>query len=126
MASKSDQSHTHASDYIEGDWRRSVFLGNPHVDNLMTALLGLGGEYWAMRRRLMVVEKLLASRCGINANDIDRYVPDAEEQAAWDRGRDDFIERVFAVLIRETTVQSGPIDMANPVRRPPRGAGEPR
>jgi len=126
MAPKSDQRQTHASDYIEGDWRRSVFLGNAHVDNLMTALLGLGGEYWAMRRRLMVVEKLLASRCGIDADDIERYMPDAEEQAAWDHRRDDFIERVFAVLVRETGGQSESIDTTNPVRRPPRSAGEPR
>ncbi len=125
MASKPDQHHTHTTDFIEGDWRKSVFLGNPHVDNLMTALLGLGGEYWAMRRRLMVVEKLLASRCGIDAAEIDGYAPDAEEQASWNRRRDDFIERVFAVLIRETADVSGPIDTANPVRRPPRPAGEP-
>jgi hypothetical protein len=125
MAPKPDQRPTHASDYIEGDWRKSVFLGNTHIDNLMSALLGLGGEYWAMRRRLMVVEKLLASRCGIVAEEIERYMPGVEEQASWDRQRDDFIERVFAVLIRDTADVSGAIDTANPARRPPREPGHP-
>lgn len=123
MSSNHDQRPTHASDYIAGDWDKSVFLGNAHVDNLMTALLGLGGEYWAMRRRLMVVEKLLETRCGIAAADIEAYAPDAEETAEWNRRRDEFIERVFAVLIRSTADVSGPIDTQNLERRAPRAPG---
>jgi hypothetical protein len=125
MASTDDQRPTYTSDYIEGDWNKSVFLGNAHVDNLMTALLGLGGECWAMRRRLMVVEKLLESRCGIAVAEIEAYAPDEKETASWNRRRDEFIERVFAVLIRETADVSGPIDTTNPVRRAPRAPGEP-
>ncbi len=125
MAPKPDERPTYASDYIEGDWRKSVFLDNAQVDNLMTALLGLGGEFWAMRRRLMVVEGLLASRCGIGAEEIEGYVPGTEEQASWDQRRDDFIERVFAVLIRDTADVSGAIATTNPVRRPPRAPGDP-
>lgn len=125
MAPPPDERPTYASDYIEGDWRKSVFLQDAQVDNLMTALLGLGGEFWALRRRLMVVEELLASKCGIGAADIDGYVPAPEAQAAWDKRRDDFIERVFAVLIRDTADVSAAIETANPVRRPPRTPGDP-
>jgi hypothetical protein len=123
MASTDDQRPTHTSDYIAGDWDKSVFLGNAQVDNLMTALLGLGGEYWAMRRRLMVVEKLLETRCGIAAEEIEAYVPDAAETASWNRRRDEFIERVFGVLVRATADVSGPIDAQTLERRPPRVPG---
>jgi len=125
MIPSSSERPTHAAEYIKGDWDKSVFLGNPHVDNLMTALLGLGGEYWALQRRLMVVEKLLATRCGIEPSEIESYQPDEDDQRLWERKRDDFIERVFSVLVRPTADVSGPIDTTNPSRRPPRAAGEP-
>ena len=111
---------TYAADYFEGDWNKSVFLDNPHIDNLMTALLGLGGEYWAMRRRLMVVEKLLATKCGIDPSEIETYHPSEDEQKSWDRERDDFIRRVFSALVREVADVSGPIDIEGAKLRPPR------
>jgi hypothetical protein len=124
MTPSSSDRPTHAAEYIKGDWDKSVFLGNPHVDNLMTALLGLGGEHWALQRRLMVVENLLATRCGIEPAEIESYLPSEEDERLWERRRDDFIERVFAVLVRETANVSGPIDTSNPTLRPPRAAGE--
>jgi flavodoxin len=126
MTPSSSERPTHAAEYIKGDWDKSVFLGNPHVDNLMTAFIGLGGEHWALQRRLMVIEKLLETRCGIGAAEIEGYLPTEEDQRLWERRRDDFIERVFAVLVRETGDVSGPIDTANPTLQPPRAAGEPR
>jgi hypothetical protein len=125
MASNSESRPTYATEYIKGDWDKSVFLGNAHVDNLMSALLNLGGECWAMRRRLMVVEKLLATKCGIDAADIEGYLPDEQDQAAWDLKRDEFIDRVFAVLVRASGNASGLIDTAHPLRQPPRAAGDP-
>jgi hypothetical protein len=120
MASTINGHPTYAADYFKGDWDKSVFLDNPHVDNLMTVVLGLGGEYWAMRRRLMVVEKLLDTKCGIKGSEIEAYHPTEDEQAAWDKERDDFIRRVFSVLVRDTVDVSGPIDTENAKLRPPR------
>jgi hypothetical protein len=125
MTPSSSERPTHAAEFIKGDWDKSVFLGNPQVDNLMAALLGLGGEYWVLQRRLMVVEKLLAARCGIEPAEIESYQPSEADQRLWERKRDDFIERVFSVLVRATGDVSGPIDTTNPARRPPRAAGEP-
>jgi hypothetical protein len=120
MSSSINGRPTYAAEYFEGDWNKSVFLDNPHTDNLMTALLGLGGEFWAMRRRMMVVEKLLADRGGIDASEIEAYQPDEDEQSLWDKERDDFIRRVFSSLVREISDVSGPIDTEGAKLRPPR------
>lgn len=123
MTQTSSERPTHAAEYLKGDWDKSVFLGNPHVDNLMTALLGLGAENWALQRRLLVIEKFLATRCGIEPAEIESYLPNEEEQVIWARKRDDFIDRVFASLTRETADTSGPIDMTDAALQPPRPAG---
>ena len=53
---------TFTSDFIESDTERAVFLGDPLLDNMMSSLLALGSEVWATRRRMKVLEALLAAR----------------------------------------------------------------
>ena len=92
---------THAVDFIKGDWDKAVYLDSPHSDNLMTVVLALGAEFWTMRRRLMVVEKVLEEK-GVAAFVVESYVPSTELGLAWDKQRDDFIERVYSALTRTT------------------------
>lgn len=92
---------TYAADFIKGDWDKAVYLDNPHTDNLMTVVLALGAEYWTMRRRLMVVEKILEEK-GVAAATVESYVPSPELGLAWDKQRDQFIERVYSALTRPT------------------------
>lgn len=98
---------TAASEFIAGDWPRSYFLSDPHIDNLMSALLHMGAEHWALRRRMLVVEKFLRESDSIDGAAIEAYTPTADERAAWDGERDAFIDRVFGVLIRETHPKAG-------------------
>ena len=60
MADTKTDRPTYAADYIKGDFEQAVYLDDVHSDNLMTAFLGLGAEHWALRRRVMVLEKFMA------------------------------------------------------------------
>ena len=47
MAEIKKEHQTYATDYVKGDWDKAVYLDNPHTDNLMSAVLNLGAEFWA-------------------------------------------------------------------------------
>jgi hypothetical protein len=103
----------YATDFVKGDFDRSVYLGNPHVDNLMAVVTALGAENWTMRRRLMVLERFLAEKKVLDLAAYEAYEPDAAEKAAWDEEREDFMERVFAVLMRSTGPVQGEMPSDN-------------
>ena len=112
MADAKKERQTYATEYVKGDWDKAVYLDNPHTDNLMSAVLNLGAEFWAMRRRQMVVEKLLDQKGTISRAAIEAYNPTEEERAAWTAERDDFIERTFSVLTRVTDKVGGAMPAA--------------
>jgi hypothetical protein len=99
----------YASDFVKGDFDRAVYLGNPHVDNLMAVVTALGAENWTMRRRLLVLERFLAERKLLDPEALEAYEPTAAEKAAWEAERDDFMDRVFGVLMRPTGNVTGVI-----------------
>lgn len=91
----------YATDFIKGDWDKAQYLDNPHVDNLMSCVLALGAEFWTLKRRQLVTEKLIEEKKGnVDRAMIEAYVPTEAERTAWAAERDDYIERVFAVLTR--------------------------
>lgn len=102
MANEKADRPTFAAPFIKGDWDKAVYLDNPHVDNLMTAFLNLGAEHWALRRRVMVLERFMAEKKVIDPAKVEAYDPTPAEKAAWEAERDDYIKRTFAVLTRET------------------------
>ncbi|MCB2109138.1 MAG: hypothetical protein KDE14_15615 [Rhodobacteraceae bacterium] len=94
---------TYAADFIKGDTDSAVFLGNAHIDNLMTVVIALGSEIWADRQRLRIVEKLLSSKGKVTTEMVEQYVPTEEEKAAWQAEREAMVKRVYAVLARDTS-----------------------
>ena len=102
-----DKRPTYASDFIKGDWDKAVYLDNPHIDNLMTAFLGMGAEFWALKRRQLVVEQMLAQKKVVSLAAIEAYVPSPEVEKVWMAERDDFIQRVFSVFTRTTKQTAG-------------------
>lgn len=89
----------HASDFIKSDADQAVLLGNPLLDNMMTALISLGSEVWSTRRRMKVLESLLAEK-GVTAEMIETYMPSDSENSEWQKERDAFIRRTFGALGR--------------------------
>jgi hypothetical protein len=110
-----DTRQTYATEFVKGDWDKAQYLPDPHVDNLTAVVMGLGTEFWAMRRRMMVIESLLEQGKVVNRASVEGYRPTEAESTAWNAERDDLIERVFAVLGRVPAPTGG----ANPTTKVP-------
>lgn len=94
---------TYTAEHLKGDWDKAVYLDSLHADNLMSALTAFGAEFWALKRRVMVIEKLMDDKKMVSREMVEAYQPEGAELAAWDAARDDFISRVFSVLTRPVT-----------------------
>jgi hypothetical protein len=90
---------TYTVDFIPGDTRNSVFLGNPLLDGMVTSLLALGAEVWAGKRRLKVIESLMAAKREVTPAAIEAYVPTPEEERAWEAERDQLVKLFFGSLL---------------------------
>ena len=90
---------THTSDFFEYDIDNVVFYENPVLDNLMTTVIALGSEVWTTKRRVKILESVLAQQ-GVSKDLVETYVPTAEEEAEWRSERDQFIEKTYGALKR--------------------------
>ena len=119
MADAKKDRPNYAVDFVKGDWDKVVYTDNPHIDNLMDALIGLGAEVWALKRRSLIVEKFLAEKHVALKAEIDAYVPNDQERAAWAHERDDFVDRIYSVLTRVTKSTGGGVPTAKipPINR---------
>jgi len=91
---------TAASEFIDHGSETYAFLQDPLVDALMQVVIELGAETWVTRRRLLVLEKVLAER-GLVASDlIETFTPSAEDEALWRLERDRMLKSVYAALAR--------------------------
>jgi hypothetical protein len=91
---------SYATDFFKADTDQQVWLGSPHVDNLVTVALALGGEVWATRQRQAIAEKLAEKRIAPTTANIESYKPTAEEEKAWEAERQEMALRVYGVLAR--------------------------
>jgi hypothetical protein len=89
----------HTLGFIPSETRDAVFLGNPVLDSMMHVILALGAEVWAGKRRLKVVESLLAAKQPVTAETIEAYVPTSDEEKAWTAERDQIIQLSFGGLV---------------------------
>ncbi len=90
---------SHTSDFFEYDIDSVVFYDNPVVDNLMTTVIALGSEVWTTKRRVKILESVLAQQ-GVSKDLVEAYVPTAEEEKQWREERDQFIEKTYGALKR--------------------------
>ena len=103
MSEKVEKGRSKAAPFIPADSDAAVFLGNPHIDNLMSVVIALGAEIWSDRQRLKVVERLLETEGKATTAMIEAYVPTAAEKEAWETERMAMVERVYSVLSRDTS-----------------------
>ncbi|MCP5327767.1 MAG: hypothetical protein H7A18_07070 [Sinobacteraceae bacterium] len=100
MAAADPKRPTYAVEAVPSDIKNGLFLGNPALDNLMSCVIAMGAEVWATKRRLHVMEALMAKK-GITEEMLEQYVPSAAERAAWDADRNRFVELTFGALGNE-------------------------
>jgi hypothetical protein len=78
--------------------KRPSQFDNPEIDTLLGILLSLGGEVYALRDRMRVVEKMLEAKGTISRADIESYKPTPEEEKEIREDNDAFMARLFRVL----------------------------
>lgn len=100
MAASDSKRPTYVAEAVPSDVKNSVFLGNAALDNVVSCLIAMGSEVWATKRRMKVMEALLAKN-GIKPEDIEKYVPTKEQAAEWERDRDRFIDLTLGYLGNE-------------------------
>lgn len=97
---------TYAIDFIPSNTHDSVFLGSPAFDHAVRVNIVLGSEAWVAKRRLKIVESLVARNIMPTAARIEAYVPTAEETKAWSAERDQFIRDNFGPAITAAQISS--------------------
>lgn len=78
---------------------RSIIRPN-QIDNVAEAVLALTRELWVLTDRLAVVEAVLERRGGLSAEEVERFTPDAAQEAALAARRQRLIEVVEAALTK--------------------------
>jgi hypothetical protein len=95
-----DNHQTYATDFFKADTDQQVWLGSPHIDNLVTVALALGGEVWATRQRQIIAERLAEKKIAATSANIEAYKPTPEEEKVWEAQRQEMALRVYGTLAR--------------------------
>jgi hypothetical protein len=118
---------TAASEFIDHGSETYAFLQDPVVDALMQVVLELGAETWITRRRMLVLERVMAEQ-GLLAPDlIETYAPTPEDEALWRQERDRMLKSVYAALARPPVPGDQAAERAKSpqaLKRPPLNAVE--
>lgn len=88
---------TYTTQSIPTDVKVSQFLGNPALDNVVSCLVAMNAEMWALRRRVHVMQAVMSQK-GITDQMVEQYVPSASEEAAWEKDRDRFVSLTLGHL----------------------------
>jgi len=91
---------TAATEFIDHGSDTYTFLQDPVVDALVEVVVELGAETWITRRRMLVLERVMASKGLLTSELIETYRPSAEEEALWRQERDRMLKTVYAALAR--------------------------
>ncbi len=100
MADAKTDLKNYTSDFIKSDTDKAVFLGNPLLDDMMTALINLGAETWANRRRVKIIEMLFEKNGKISRDMVEAYMPTPDEEKKLVGERDEFIRTAFGHFAR--------------------------
>jgi len=99
MADSNAHRPTYTVEFIPSATRNAVFLGNPTLDGMMHAILAIGAEVWADKRRLKIIESLMTAKREVNFDSIESYLPTPEQEKAWAAERDLMIKNAFGPFI---------------------------
>ena len=75
--------------------KRSVFFDDPAIDQMMTFILELSAEVSVVYDRLDTIERLLDEKGTVSRDDIERYRPNEQVEAARNDRREAYLKRVF-------------------------------
>ena len=100
MAAPDPKHPTYATEAIPSDVKNGLFLGNTALDNVVSCVIAMGAEMWSTKRRLHVMEAVMAKH-GITSEMIEKYVPTEAQRVAWEADRDRFVDLTLGPLANE-------------------------
>ena len=100
MAKSKTDRPTFTVEHIKSDVDEAVFLGNPLLDNMLSCMIAMGAEIWSTKRRMKVMESLLAEK-GVNSEMMEAYVPTETQITEWNSERDALVKRMYGYLERD-------------------------
>jgi hypothetical protein len=118
---------TAATDFIDHGSDSYTFLQDPVVDALVEVVVELGAETWITRRRMLVLERVMAANGLLAPELIETYTPSPEDEALWRQERDRMLKSVYAALARRPVRGDAAAERAkgaNPPRRAPLNASD--
>jgi hypothetical protein len=120
-----------ATEFIDHGSDTYTFLRDPVVDALLEVVVELGAETWITRRRMLVLERVMASQGLLSPDLIETYTPSPEDEALWRQERDRMLKSVYSALAKRPPSRHERGDAAaerakgaNPPRRAPLNAAE--
>jgi len=81
--------------------RRPYFFDDPAIDKVVAITMAVAGELAVTRERLDTVERILASKGLLSAEEIDAWRPDEAAKAARGALRQEYIARILMILQNE-------------------------
>ena len=84
------------------------YFDHPVLDHLVETVMQLGSELWTTRRRLELLEKVLAEAGALPEDAVEQYMPSAAEVSGEAARRDAFVRRLYAGFARGGEVQEAP------------------
>ena len=84
------------------------YFDHPVLDHLLETVMQLGSELWTTRRRLELLEKVLAEAGALPDDAVELYMPSAEEAGEEAAQRDAFVRRLYSGFARGGEVQEAP------------------
>ncbi|MBT5239078.1 MAG: hypothetical protein HOL61_00660 [Rhodospirillaceae bacterium] len=97
---KKDKRETYTTNFYKADIDKVSFLGSPHMDNVVTTLMAIGNELWTNRKRIHVLESVMAEK-GVTSEMVEKYEPTEDQKAAWLKEREVLVERLYAHFARD-------------------------
>lgn len=83
--------------------KRPQFYDTPGLDEAMSMIMVLAGEFSAMRDRLDTIEKVAAAKGLVLDEEIEAYQPDEATLEARELRRQDFLARLFYLARKQAT-----------------------
>lgn len=81
--------------------RRPEFTGDPMTERLFGITLALTAELAVTRERLDTLERVLMRRSVVDGTEIERFEPTAADAEARGRWHEEYLSRVFRVLLQD-------------------------
>ena len=81
MAAPDPKHPTYATEAIPSDVKNGLFLGNTALDNVVSCVIAMGAELWSTKRRLHVMQAVMAKN-GIPSELTEKYARTAAEPRA--------------------------------------------